>query len=81
MSLSKVWNVNERFRLVFTKTLVFMPKTGSINAGTDKNGLKQMETRGRSTVRVFLNKKNESENGVNACTRVGLVGLRQVHYA
>jgi hypothetical protein len=28
-----------------------MPKTGSINAGTDKNGLKQMESGGR----VFFN--------------------------
>jgi hypothetical protein len=30
MSLNKVWNENERFRLVFSKMLVFMPKTGFI---------------------------------------------------
>jgi hypothetical protein len=34
MSLGTVWNENERIRLVFTKTLVFMPKTGYINSGT-----------------------------------------------
>jgi hypothetical protein len=34
MSLSKVWNENERFRLVFTKMLVFVPKTGSLHTGT-----------------------------------------------
>jgi hypothetical protein len=33
MSLSKVWNENERFRLVFTKMLVFVPKTGSLHTG------------------------------------------------
>ena len=33
-SLSTVWNENERFWLVFTKTLVFMPKTGSLHTGT-----------------------------------------------
>jgi hypothetical protein len=32
MSLSKVWNENKHFRLVFTKMLVLMPKTGFINA-------------------------------------------------
>ena len=36
-SLSMVWNENERFWLVFTKTLVFMPKTGSLHTGTDVN--------------------------------------------
>ncbi len=76
MSLSKVWNANERFRLVFTKTLVFMPKTGSINAGTDKNGLKQMQSGGRV---FFIYKKKKSWNGGNANTEVGLVGLRQVY--
>ncbi len=34
MSLSKVWNENERFKLVFTKLLVFTAKTGSTNSGT-----------------------------------------------
>jgi len=34
MSLSTVWNENERFKLVFTKMLVFTAKTGSINLGT-----------------------------------------------
>jgi hypothetical protein len=34
MSLSKVWNENERFSLVFTKMLVFVPKTGSLHTGT-----------------------------------------------
>jgi hypothetical protein len=29
MSLSKVWNENERFKLVFTKLLVFTAKTGA----------------------------------------------------
>jgi hypothetical protein len=33
-SLSMVWNENDRFWLVFTKTLVFMPKTGSLHTGT-----------------------------------------------
>ncbi len=33
-SLSMVWNENNRFWLVFTKTLVFMPKTGSLHTGT-----------------------------------------------
>ena len=33
-SVGMVWNENERFWLVFTKTRVFMPKTGSINPGT-----------------------------------------------
>jgi len=33
-SLSTVWNENERFKLVFTKMLVFTAKTGSINLGT-----------------------------------------------
>jgi hypothetical protein len=56
MSPSTVWNVNERFRLVFTKTLVFVPKTGSTNASTDKNGLKQMERGGRV---ISIYKKNE----------------------
>jgi hypothetical protein len=36
MSLSKVWNENERFKLVFTKLLVFTAKTGSINSGTGR---------------------------------------------
>jgi hypothetical protein len=35
-SLSMVWNENDRFWLVFTKTLVFMPKTGSLHTGTVK---------------------------------------------
>jgi hypothetical protein len=35
-SLSMVWNENERFWLVFTKTLVFMPKTWSLNRGTGR---------------------------------------------
>jgi len=30
--LSKVWNENEQFRLVFTKMLVLMPQTGFLNA-------------------------------------------------
>ncbi|MFO0005700.1 MAG: hypothetical protein ACK559_31695, partial [bacterium] len=34
MSLSTVWNENERFKMVFTKMLVFTAKTGSINLGT-----------------------------------------------
>ena len=34
-SLSMVWNENDRFWLVFTKTLVFMPKTGSLQTGTE----------------------------------------------
>jgi hypothetical protein len=33
-SLIMVWNENDRFWLVFTKTLVFMPKTGSLHTGT-----------------------------------------------
>jgi hypothetical protein len=33
-SLSMVWNENDRFWLVFTKTLVFIPKTGSLHTGT-----------------------------------------------
>jgi hypothetical protein len=32
--LNKVWNGNEHFRLVFAKILVFMPKTGFLNAST-----------------------------------------------
>jgi hypothetical protein len=32
--LSKVWNEKEHFRLVFAKMLVFMPKTGFLNAST-----------------------------------------------
>ncbi len=32
--LSKVWNENEHFRLVFAKMLVFMPKTGFLNVST-----------------------------------------------
>jgi hypothetical protein len=32
--LSKVWNKNEHFRLVFAKMLVFLPKTGLLNAST-----------------------------------------------
>jgi hypothetical protein len=35
MSLSKVWNEEEHFRLVFTKMLVFVPKTGSLHTGTE----------------------------------------------
>jgi hypothetical protein len=38
MSLSKVWNENERFSLVFTKMLVFVPKTGSLHTGTGYAG-------------------------------------------
>jgi hypothetical protein len=34
-SLSTDWIENEHFLLVFMKTSVFMPKTGSINSGTD----------------------------------------------
>ncbi len=34
MSLSKFWNENECFSLVFTKMLVFVPKTGSLHTGT-----------------------------------------------
>jgi hypothetical protein len=33
-SLSIVWIKNDRFWLVFTKTLVFMPKTWSLHTGT-----------------------------------------------
>ncbi len=33
-SLGTNWYENERFGLFFTKTLVFMPKSGSINSGT-----------------------------------------------
>jgi hypothetical protein len=33
-SLSMVWNENDRFWLVFTKMLVFMPKTWSLHTGT-----------------------------------------------
>jgi hypothetical protein len=33
-SLSTDWIENEHFLLVFMKTSVFMPKTGSINSGT-----------------------------------------------
>jgi hypothetical protein len=33
-SLSSDWIENEHFLLVFMKTSVFMPKTGSINSGT-----------------------------------------------
>jgi hypothetical protein len=33
-SLSMVWNENDRFWLFFTKTLVFMPETGSLHTGT-----------------------------------------------
>jgi hypothetical protein len=36
MSLSKVCYENGRFKLVFTKMLVFTAKTGSINSGTVK---------------------------------------------
>jgi hypothetical protein len=28
------WIENERFELVLAKTIIFMPKTGSINSGT-----------------------------------------------
>ena len=38
-SLSMVWNKNDRFWLVFTKTLVFMPKTGSLHTGTVLYGI------------------------------------------
>jgi hypothetical protein len=34
-SLSTVWNENERFWLLFMKVLVFMPKTGSLQTGTE----------------------------------------------
>jgi hypothetical protein len=34
LSLSKVWNENERFSLAFIKVLVFMPKNGSLHTGT-----------------------------------------------
>ena len=33
-SLGTDWIENERFELVFAKTIIFMPKTGSINSGT-----------------------------------------------
>jgi hypothetical protein len=33
-SLSTNWIENERFELVSTKTIIFMPKTGSLNSGT-----------------------------------------------
>jgi hypothetical protein len=46
MSLSKVWNENERFSLVFTKMLVFVPKTGSLHTGTGKKGDKRLENQG-----------------------------------
>jgi hypothetical protein len=37
-SLATNWNETERFGLFFTKTLVFMPKSGSINSGTGVSG-------------------------------------------
>ena len=40
-SLSTDWIENEHFLLVFMKTRVFMPKTGSINSGT--GGSQQLE--------------------------------------
>ncbi len=33
-SLGTDWTENERFELVFAKTIIFMPKTRSINSGT-----------------------------------------------
>jgi hypothetical protein len=33
-SLGTDWIENERFELVFAETIIFMPKTGSINSGT-----------------------------------------------
>jgi hypothetical protein len=36
-SLGTNWYENERFGLFFTKMLVFMPKSGSINSGTGKD--------------------------------------------
>jgi hypothetical protein len=33
-SLGTDWIENERFELVFAKTIIFMPKTGSINSDT-----------------------------------------------
>ena len=34
MSLGTVWNENERFWLVFMKTVILMAKTGTINPST-----------------------------------------------
>jgi hypothetical protein len=33
-SLGADWTENEHFELVFAKTIIFMPKTRSINSGT-----------------------------------------------
>jgi hypothetical protein len=38
MSLRKIWNENECFRLVFIKMLVRMSKIGFINASTEEDG-------------------------------------------
>jgi hypothetical protein len=40
MSLGTDWIENERFELVFGKTIIFMPKTGSINSDTGKDDIR-----------------------------------------
>ncbi len=50
-SLAMNWNETERFGLFFTKMLVFMPKSGSINSGT---GLLARLRKVRGDTHVFL---------------------------